>query len=373
MKSYITSYMKKFSSSIGVVCFCVALSGQNTRIANEKVYVDGYVAKPTFQGQDANGFKKWVDERIVFDPEARAEGIRGRVTLQFTVEADGSVDNVKLMRGLDPRLDAEAVRVVSSSPKWEWHVDNPKPCTYTFSVIFKDDTPNPYPFDEFEYNGFRGKEKLRIYSVSHGSIVITIPSLSIFIDPVMNLGGKKLTYGWFKGNASSILLTHEHGDHLCKDAVDYLTRGARFDLFGNRKAIEILGQGTVLNNGDTVSVKYGKVHIKAVPAYNTTKDHLKFHPKGNGNGYLIEIGGLVIYVAGDTEVIPEMKELGKVDIALLPVNQPYTMTPDQCIRAAKIIHPKVLIPYHMGDTDMTPVLKTFEHSDIKVIFHEELR
>lgn len=360
--------MKKIITSIIAACFCIGLYGQ---------FVDGFEPRPTFQGQDVKAFVKWVDERIVFDPEAKAEGLSCRVMLLFTVEADGSVDNVKVLRGIDPRLDEEAVRVVSSSPKWEWHTDKPKPVTYAFPVIFKQDTPNPYPFDEFEYEGKRGKEKLRIYSVSHGSVVIKMPSHTIFIDPVMDMGGKRITYGWFKTGSSTILLTHEHGDHFSKEAIDYLSVGAldkkHFGIYGNRKTIEALEEGIVLNNGDTVSVDYDRVHIKAVPAYNTSKGHLKFHPKGNGNGYLIETGGLVIYVAGDTEVIPEMKKLGKVDIALLPVNQPYTMTPDQCIKAARIIKPKVLIPYHMGDTDMAPVLKAFENSRISVIFHEELR
>ena len=356
--------MKKFITSIIAACFCIAVSGQY------------HEAKPTFQGQDAKGFKEWVDERIVFDADAKAEGIRGKVMLQFTVESDGSLDNVKVLRGIDPRLDAEAVRVVSSSPRWEWHTENPKPVTYTFPVIFTDDTPNPYPFDEFEYTGKRGKEKLTIYSVSHGSIVIKIPFRSIIIDPVMDMKGEKLMYGWFKTPGITVLLTHEHGDHLNKATIEYLADGVnpkQFEIFGNRKAIDALGQGTVLDNGDTVSVNTGRVHIKAVPAYNTTRGHRLFHPKGNGNGYLIETGDIVIYVAGDTEVIPEMKTLGKVDIAILPVNQPYTMTPEQCIKAARIIRPKVLIPYHMGNTDMTPVMKAFEDSDIQVIFHESLR
>lgn len=355
--------MKKFITSILAACLCVAVYGQ-------RVY-------PIFQGQpDVNEFKKWVNERIVFDPGAKEEGLSGRVTLSFTVEADGSVDKVKLLRGVDPRLDEEAIRVVSSSPRWEWHVEDPTPITFTFPVIFNNDTPNPYPPDEFEYDGKKGKEKLSIYPVCHGSVVIRKNFHTIFIDPVMNMGGKDLKYGWFRSSNSTVLLTHEHGDHLSKEAIDYLAVGAepeRFRIFGNRKAIDQLGQGTVLNNEDTVSVDNGRVHIKAVPAYNTTRSHLKFHPEGNGNGYLIEIGDLVIYVAGDTEVIPEMKRLGKVDIAFLPVNQPYTMTPKQCIRAAKIIKPKVLIPYHMGDTDITPILKAFGKSGIRVIYHEELR
>lgn len=359
--------MKRFLLSILSVCLCAALSGQAPNSDS---------TRPTFRGQDVKHFTEWVYERLVFDPEARAEGIGGRVTLTFTVEPDGTVDKVKLLRGLDPRLDEEAMRVVSSSPRWEWHTDSPKPFTYTFSVVFKNDLPCPYPFDEFEYAGRRKPEKLRIYSVSHGSIVLDFPFHTIFIDPVMKMGERTFTYGWFKSGAKTVLLTHEHGDHLDRGAVDYLTEGPSRPangIYGNGGSIEALGRGDVLRNGDTLSVDNGRIHIKAVPAYNTTKGHLKFHPKGNGNGYLIEAGGLVIYVAGDTEVIPEMKKLGKVDIAIIPVNQPYTMTPEQCIKAVKSIKPKVLIPYHMGGTDMSPVLEAFENSGVQVIFHEELR
>ena len=248
-------------------------------------------------------------------------------------------------------------------------------CT-AVSAQISGSTNEPYPYDGFEFKVNESTENLRIYSVTHGSVVIKTPFNTIFIDPVAELGGKKFKYGWFKPDDITVLLTHEHGDHLSKQAIDYLADGTgdrNFEVYGNRKSVEALGQGKALNNGDTVSVGCGKVHIRAVPAYNTSKGHLKFHPKGNGNGYLIEIGGLVIYVAGDTELIPEMKELGKVDIAILPVNQPYTMTPEQCIKAAELIKPGVLIPYHMGDTDMTAVVKAFENTGTRVIFHEELR
>ena len=76
---------------------------------------------------------------------------------------------------------------------------------------------------------------------------------------------------------------------------------------------------------------------------------------GRDNGFVLTIDGLRIYIAGDTEDIPEMADLKDIDIAFLPVNQPYTMTPEQCIRAAKLIKPKVLIPYHFGQTDLSPV------------------
>ena len=95
--------------------------------------------KPSFQGGDANQFSKWVNQRLVYPEMAKENGVQGRVTLQFTVEKDGSVTKVKVLRGVDPALDKEAVRVVSMSPKWKpgKQRDRAGPVTYTFPVIFQ--------------------------------------------------------------------------------------------------------------------------------------------------------------------------------------------------------------------------------------------
>ena len=95
--------------------------------------------KPSFQGGDANQFSKWVNQRLVYPEIAKENGVQGRVTLQFTVEKDGTVTKVKVLRGVDPSLDKEAVRVVSMSPKWKpgKQRDRAVPVTYTFPVIFQ--------------------------------------------------------------------------------------------------------------------------------------------------------------------------------------------------------------------------------------------
>ncbi len=95
--------------------------------------------KPSFQGGDANQFSKWVNQRLVYPEIAKENGVQGRVTLQFTVEKDGTVTKVKVLRGVDPSLDKEAVRVVSMSPKWKAgkQRDRAVPVTYTFPVIFQ--------------------------------------------------------------------------------------------------------------------------------------------------------------------------------------------------------------------------------------------
>ena len=126
----------------------------------------------------------------------------------------------------------------------------------------------------------------------------------------------------------------------------------------------MLGRGTALANGESYSD--GILSVDAVPAYNTTEDHLQFHPKGRDNGYVLTLDGLRIYIAGDTEDIPEMSDLMDIDIAFLPCNQPYTMTVDQLVNAAKVIQPKVLIPYHYSQTDISSVPSLLSGIDVRI-------
>lgn len=116
------------------------------------------------------------------------------------------------------------------------------------------------------------------------------------------------------------------------------------------------------------SVRAAGIEATAVPAYNVTPDHLGYHPKDrHDNGYLAAVGYLRIYIAGDTEPTAEMATLGSVDIAFLPMNQPYTMTPEQAAAAARAVHPKILYPYHFGSTDPKTLVNLLAHdSDIEV-------
>jgi L-ascorbate metabolism protein UlaG (beta-lactamase superfamily) len=109
--------------------------------------------------------------------------------------------------------------------------------------------------------------------------------------------------------------------------------------------------------------------IEAVPAYNIVhmrSEGVPFHPKGVGNGYVIAFGDKRVYVAGDTENIPEMKELKGIDIAFLPMNVPYTMTPEMTADAALSLRPKILYPYHFGDTDTSKIVELLKDSGIEV-------
>ena len=164
--------------------------------------------------------------------------------------------------------------------------------------------------------------------------------------------------------ADVILVTHEHPDHLEDSTITVLT-GEKTRLILNQASRDMIGRGEVIGNGEKL-VLPGDIVLEAVPAYNTTPGREKFHPKGNGNGYVLTIDGLRIYVAGDTEDVPEMADLHDIDVAFLPVNQPYTMTPEQCIRAAGMIAPKVLIPYHYSKTDISGIPAALPGMDVRI-------
>ncbi len=153
-----------------------------------------------------------------------------------------------------------------------------------------------------------------------------------------------------------MLVTHHHGDHLDVKALDIL-RTEKTQLILTEICAQRVKGGRVMKNGEVKNIDGLK--IEAVPAYNLV--HMRgegnpYHPKGEGNGYVITFGDKRVYVAGDTENTPEMKKLEKIDIAFLPMNLPFTMTPEMVADAAKVFKPKVLYPYHFGDTDTAKLL-----------------
>jgi len=189
-----------------------------------------------------------------------------------------------------------------------------------------------------------GKGELEIVFLGHSSLILVYKGAYIYIDPVSQ-------YGDFPKypKADLILITHEHGDHLDPNAVATLSKSGTRILLPEASRRK-LGKGESLEHGRALDV--AGVTISAVPAYNVTPGHTNYHPKDRrDNGYVITAGFLRVYVAGDTEPIPEMADLGRIDIAFLPMNQPYTMTPEQAAAAARIIRPKILYPYHFGSTD----------------------
>lgn len=202
-----------------------------------------------------------------------------------------------------------------------------------------------------------------ISMISHGSVALSYKGFEIQVDPVGKMGGRQIDYSAFP-KADLILVTHEHGDHLDPSLIADLSKESTKVISNGASAAKIPG-AEVMVNGESRNI--AGVAVKAVPAYNITDGHTNFHPKGNGNGYLLEIGGLRIYVAGDTEDIPELADLKDIDVAFLPVNQPYTMTVEQCLKAARVIMPGTLIPYHFGNTDVQAIKDGLDGTGIEVV------
>ena len=222
-----------------------------------------------------------------------------------------------------------------------------------------------YECDEFRTpNGM----SVKLHALVHASIWIEAGDKQIFVDPVSHLGNRSIDYTTMP-TADFILITHEHHDHLDKEAIHNLSHELYTQVIANQASVDILGKGIVMANGDKRTLT-DKITIEAVPAYNTTEGHQQFHPKGRDNGYILNIDGLRIYIAGDTEDIPEMADVKDIDIAFLPCNQPYTMTPEQVIKVAKIIRPKVLFPYHYSDTDLSAIPAELPDIDVRIRHYE---
>lgn len=201
--------------------------------------------------------------------------------------------------------------------------------------------------------------------IKHGSVEIEYAGLSIQVDPVGEFG-KHTDYAAEFPKADVILVTHEHRDHLEDSTITVLSKEDT-RLILNQTSANMIGRGEVVGNGQSLELPEG-ILLEAVPAYNTTPGREKFHPKGNGNGYVLTIDGFRIYIAGDTEDVPEMAGLKDIDVALLPVNQPFTMTVEQCVKAANMFKPKVLIPYHFSQTDISSIPEQLP--DIKVLLRQ---
>jgi L-ascorbate metabolism protein UlaG (beta-lactamase superfamily) len=218
---------------------------------------------------------------------------------------------------------------------------------------------SPYEVDEFTTAS--GKT-VKFHALMHACIRIQYDGKEIQIDPVSKLGNRSINYAAMP-KADYIFVTHEHADHYDAAALKTLSAD-KTQLVMNKRCADMYGSGKVMANGDKLQL--ADVSVEAVPAYNSTAGREQFHPKGRDNGYILTIDGLRIYIAGDTEDIPEMAQIKDIDIAFLPCNQPYTMTPDQLVRAAKVIKPKVLFPYHYGQTDLSSIPAQLEGTGIDV-------
>ena len=223
----------------------------------------------------------------------------------------------------------------------------------------------PVTTDSYEVDVFKTKsgKVVKFHALMHASIRMEYDGQEIEIDPVGKLRDRTVDYSAMP-KADYIFVTHEHADHY-DEATLKLLSSEKTKLIMNKRCADMYGSGDVMANGDQKQIAEGFT-VEAVPAYNTTEGHLQFHPKGRDNGYILTIDGLRIYFAGDTEDIPEMASIKDIDIAFLPCNQPFTMTTDQLVKAAKTIKPKVLFPYHYGQTDLSNVPSQLQGEGIDV-------
>ncbi len=193
---------------------------------------------------------------------------------------------------------------------------------------------------------------LKITFLGHGTLMLTLNGRNIHVDPFSRVADySKLP------KADVILITHEHRDHLDLKALASV-RTEKTEVILTETCAKQVEGGIVMQNGDVHTVN--GVTIEAVPAYNLVhkrENGQPFHPQGVGNGYVMTFGDKRVYVAGDTENIPEMKKLEGIDCAFLPMNLPYTMTPEMVADAAKAFQPKILYPYHYGNTDTSKLVE----------------
>jgi L-ascorbate metabolism protein UlaG (beta-lactamase superfamily) len=208
--------------------------------------------------------------------------------------------------------------------------------------------------------GMTEKGPVRLTVINHASMMIEGGGKVIHVDPV---GANR-----YEGlpAADLILITHAHGDHTDPAAVQRLRKEGTLILAPEAVAKRLEGV-TVIRNGE--KREFGDWLIEAVPAYNLKRGPSPgtfYHPKGEGNGYVLSFGGIRAYIAGDTEAIPEMNDLRGIDVAFLPMNLPFTMTPEEAAEAAKILKPRIVYPYHSRGTDLSALQKALEGTGIEV-------
>lgn len=215
-----------------------------------------------------------------------------------------------------------------------------------------------------------GSTELDINPISHATAVINWGGTTIYLDPV---GGAEAFAGM--DQPDMVLITDIHGDHMSAETLGALKLGntpiiapqAVKDQLPDSLATKV----TVMNNGETL--EQNGISIEAIPMYNLRKEAKQFHPKGRGNGYVLEENGQRLYIAGDTEDIPEMRNLKNIDIALVPMNLPYTMPVDAAADAVIEFAPDKVYPYHFRGKDGKADVEKFKqlvnegNKDVEVV------
>jgi L-ascorbate metabolism protein UlaG (beta-lactamase superfamily) len=206
---------------------------------------------------------------------------------------------------------------------------------------------------------------IRVTPILHGSVQLEHGGKVIYVDP------------WSRGDYSQapkadlILVTDIHGDHLDVEMIDKLRQDSTVLVVPAAAADRVDGE-IVMGNGETKEL--ADILIETVPMYNLTRGPEEgglFHEKGRGNGYVLTLGGRRVYLAGDTACTPEMRELADIDVAFVPMNLPYTMTPSEAAECVKAFQPEVVYPYHYRGSDLGEFSSDLEdESEIEVRIRE---
>lgn len=186
---------------------------------------------------------------------------------------------------------------------------------------------------------------LLIYPLHHATLALRSDDFVIYVDPI---GGAGLFQDIPKQNL--ILITHEHSDHLSAKTIEAVRTENTVIVAPEAVQQKLVESGVepqsiqILANGETAQIS--GVEIKAVPMYNTTEARLQFHPRGRGNGYVLNLAGTRVYISGDTEDTPEMRGLKNIDVAFVCMNLPFTTTAAQAADAVLEMEPRIVYPYH---------------------------
>ena len=200
-----------------------------------------------------------------------------------------------------------------------------------------------HPVDTFTAND---SQPVRITFFAHASLAIEAHDKHIYVDPTESAA----EYARLP-KADLVLITHSHYDHLDRAAIDDVTTRNSMIVCDKTSAETFDYECTTMTPGMTTD-PFAWLHIEARPAYNTSEGRTQFHPREREDcGYLLTVDGVRIYIPGDTEDTDELLSLRNIDVLMLPVNQPYTMTVDQAVRVVKAVRPKVFYPIHYGQVD----------------------
>ena len=204
------------------------------------------------------------------------------------------------------------------------------------------------------FNAFAGSHAgnkigdITVHPVAHASIVLETPAGTIYVDPV----GDAAQYAKFP-KPDMVLITHHHGDHFKAETLDAVVTDATKmivnpEVYG-KLSDAMKAKSTSIGNGESSSLM--NVGVEAIPAYNTTEERAKFHPKGRDNGYIVTIGDMRIYISGDTEDTPEMRALKDINLAFVCMNLPFTMDAKAAASAVAEFKPTHVYPYHYRGKD----------------------